>query len=362
MKNKIDREILFLSVVLVFLSSFALLVITPQIKGDSVTYVEAINFMQSGEFPEDFIPYRIITTFGGLWTVITFSKLLGSIFQVWISMNHIFFAISIFVFYYLVLMIFNDRKIALICSLFLSCNYAILTFGLHYLMDMGGWMFYIISLFFLFKYTKKEGNKYLLLSSLMVGVGGLFKEYALLGVVPIATILIYENSRSLLLLIKSSYKPAIIASVPIITLYIYVYFRFGYTYADWVVDSYKYKYSSSLILRVAEYIKAFGSLYNLLAIFVILGFWNFWKNREMVDKKIKVFLFGAVLSVLPVFVWGGITQRILFITVPVLIIFAGFFFKSNPKYLNVSYVALVVYLILNIIMDSYLLPKINLPF
>lgn len=362
MINKLDRGILLISISLIFLSAFALFIITPQIRGDSVTYVEAINFMKVGEFPENFIPYRIITTFGGLWTVIILSRVFGNIFQVWLSMNHVFFAISIFVFYYLVLMIFENRKTAILCTLFLASNYAILTFGLHYLMDMGGWMFYISSLFFLFKYTKHTDNRYLLISSLMVGVGGLFKEYALLGVFPIATILIYENRNSLLSLIKNSYKPALIASLPILTIYLYVYSKFDYTYADWVKDSYKYEYSSSFILRIAEYIKAFGSLYNVLVVFVLLGVWNFWKSRLIIDKKVKIFLLGLVASVLPVFMWGGVTQRILFITVPVAIIFAGFFFDSNHKYQKTSYVSLLIYFILNIFMDSYLLDKINLPF
>ncbi len=362
MKNQIDRETLVLAIFLLFLSSFSLLVITPQIKGDSVTYVEAVNFMQLGEFPDDFIPYRIVTTFGGLWTIITLSQIVGSIFQVWLSMNHMFFATSVFIFYYLVLKIFGDRRTALLCSLFFASNYAILTFGLHYLMDMAGWMFYIASLFFLFNYTEKQNYKHLLLSSVMVGVGGLFKEYALLGVIPIATLLIYENRDSLWTLFKNSYKPALIATIPILTIYLYVYFKFNYTYADWVVDSYKYEYSSSLTLRLAEYVKAFGSLYNLLAIFVVLGFWNFWKNKENIDKRVKVFLLGCTLSVLPVFVWGGVTQRILFITVPVAIIFSGFFFKSNIKHEKISYLILLIYLSINVIMDSYLLDKINLPF
>lgn len=360
--KKVDKSLVILfifSVSMIFLSLFFL---EPSIKGDSVTYVDTMNFLKTGQTTDDFIPNRIITTFAGMQIIIFLGGILGSENIVWLVMNSIFYLISVIVFYKLCLLIFKEEKVALLCSLFVAGNYAMISFGIHYLMDMGGWMFYLISLFFVFRYSDFRNRNDLLLASISVGVGGLFKEYALLGVIPIATILIYENKQSLSNIFKKSLVPVLLTTIPISVVYIYVYLRFKYTYADWFADSYKYEYSANIFLRILEYIKSFGSLYNILTILVIMGFGVIWKDRLDLDKRKAVFVLGAILSFMPVFLWGGITQRILFITVPALVIISGFAFKRFYKYHYIFYLAFVVYTTANIFMDKYLLPVINLPF
>ncbi len=358
-KDKIFIILLVCTIALVFSSIFFL---KPQIAGDSVSYLKTINFLQTGIKSPDFIPNRIMTTFGALQLVMFFSGIFGSETQVWIVMNVIFYFISTLVFYKLLDLFFEDKKIALLGTLFMISNYAFIRFGLNYLMDIGGWTFYIISLFLLLRYSKSNNRRDLLSASIIVGIGSLFKEYALLGVIPIAVFLIYENRKSFTGLIKNSIIPAVFSSTPIITLYIFVYLKFGYTYADWLTDSYKYSYSSSFILKIAEYIKSFGSLFNFLGIFVITGAYILWKEKNNLNGRTKLFIISAIASFLPVFAWGSITQRILFIMVPVSIIIACFFFKKYKKYYYWFLPVLAIYILINFFMDSFLLNFINLPF
>lgn len=362
MWKETDKKLLiviFVAIVLLFASIF---ILVPDVKGDTLTYLETLEFLRTGNAPDGFTPNRIITTFGGLSIVMFFSKIFGSDLVVWFIMNILFYFAFVYFFYKTSKLLFSDDKIALITSLFVVGNYAVLTFGLNYLMDMGGWAFYSASLFFILKYAKFLKSNDLLIASAIVGVGALFKEYSLLGILPIATFLIYENNKSILDLIKKSVLPSFLAVSPIVALYIFVYLKFDYTYADWITDSYKYDYSSNLVLRCLEYIKSLGSLYNIFAIFVLGGAWFLFKEYRFLSKRDLIFLTGSVLSFLPVFLWGGITQRILFITVPATALISGYFFKKHWNFYPIYYVSFVIYLVLNFLMDSVLLNSINLPF
>lgn len=362
MWKETDKKLLiviFIATVLFFASVF---ILVPDVKGDTLTYLETLEFIRTGNAPEGFTPNRIITTFGGLSIVMFFSKVFGSDLVVWSIMNTLFYFTFVYFFYKTSKLLFSNEKVALITTLFVVGNYAVLTFGLNYLMDMGGWAFYSASLFFILKYAKYLKRNDLLIASAIVGVGTLFKEYSLLGILPIATFLIYENNKSILDLIRKSVLPSFLAVSPIVVLYIFIYFKFDYTYADWITDSYKYDYSSNLVLRSLEYIKSLGSLYNIFAIFVLGGAWFLFKEYRFLPKRNLVFLTGSVLSFLPVFLWGGITQRILFITVPATALISGYFFKKKEKFYYLYYVTFVIYIIINFITDSILLDLINLPF
>jgi len=335
----------------------------PIIDGDGLSYVEAMKVLQGGNVPAQFVPNRILTTFLGLDSVILFSKIFGSIETGWLILNISFYFILNIIFYKLILRIFKSEKTAFLASLFLATNYATISFGLDYWMDIGGWLFYALSLYFSLKYAQTSERESLLYSALSVGAGGLFKEYAFLGVIPIASILIYENWPHSLAIIKKSFVPALIALVPILLVYIFVYEKFDYTYATWFSFNTEY-YGHSYSSKIIEYVKSFGSLYNFLAFLVIGGAYYFIGNRKelVLEKKTRVFIVSVLLSTLPAFIWPAITQRILFITVPAMIVVASFLFKKFEKHWWIFLPVLVLYMIANFTMDAFILPNLNLPF
>lgn len=341
----------------------------PIIDGDGLSYVEAIKVLQGESVPVNFVPNRILTTFLDLGSVLLFSKIFGSIESGWLILNILFYFIANIIFYKLILLIFKSEKTAFLASLFLTTNYAMISFGLDYWMDIGGWMFYLLSLYFSLKYIQTSDRKSLLCSALAAGLGGLFKEYAFLGIIPIAVILIYENWPHLIVIIKKSFVPALFALVPILIVYIFVYEKFDYTYATWFsfntgYASQYYAYSSKIFSTIIEYIKSFGSLYNFLAFLVIGGGYYFIRHRKKLvpEKRTKIFTLSVVASFFPVFAWPAITQRILFITVPAMIVIASFLFKKFEKYWWVFLPVLVLYIIANFTMDAFILPNFNLPF
>ena len=361
-ESKFFRIFIVIISIVCFLSIFTF---KPIIDGDGLSYVEAIKVLQGESAPVNFVPNRILTTFLGLDSVILFSKIFGSIEAGWLVLNILFYFILNIVFYKLILLVFKSEKTAFLASLFLATNYAMISFGLDYWMDIGGWLFYVLALYFSLKYLQTSEKESLLYSALSVGVGGLFKEYAFLGIIPMAVILIYENWPHSIMIIKKSFVPALFALVPILVVYIFVYEKFDYTYATWF--SFNTGYASQYYFyfsKIIEYIKSFGSLYNFLAFLVIGGAYYFIRNqRKLVsEKKTQVFILSVILSTLPIFTWPGITQRILFITVPAMIIVASFLFKKFEKQWWIFLPLLVLYIVANFTMDAFILPNFNLPF
>ncbi|KND46797.1 MAG: hypothetical protein AB201_03360 [Parcubacteria bacterium C7867-006] len=321
--------------------------------------------METGQKYIDFLPNRILTTFGGLASVIFLSKIFRSVTFSWIFINTIFYFLFNFLFYKTVLSIHKSRQVALVSTLFLATNYALISFGLNFLMDMGGWFFYMLSIYLVFKYLETDLRMYILSASISVGVGLLFKEYAVLGVIPIATVLVYQNFDrnswlySLKKIFLNSIIPALFAVIPIIILYIFVYTKFHYTYIDWL-NTNNERYSD--FNKIVEYIKSYGSLLNVLGLIFIGGLYYFFKQFKYLDSKIKLYAVSVILSVLPMLVWPGITQRVLFVSVPVITIISSFFIKRFEDNIYFFTPLLLVYFLINIYMDSFILNYVNLPF
>jgi len=347
--------LLFGCVVALFLLSFYSF--HPKIEGDSVSYIEAIEFLTEDAAPTGLIYNRIITTFGGLTVLIVLGPILD-LLPAWQIMNFIFFAISAFAFFKLLDLLFENRKVAILGTLFLIANYAILRFGLAYLMDMGGWAFYISSVYFTLKYSKSYDRKNLYKAVVLSSIGGLFKEYAFLAVIPIVVFLVYENWPSFRNIFKKSILPALLAVGPIFLVYLYAYIQFDYTYFDWLSTNQAYYLYDS---RIIEYIKSLGSLLNILGILFVGGLLVLRKQWQSLEIRIKLFLLSIFASFLPIFFWPAITQRILFITVPFTIIISGFLFKKYENRLIWLIPAIVLYLLVSLTMDSYILPNITLP-
>ena len=359
-KNKIFKLVLLACLVGLVLASVFVLKPSIDPNGDGPSYLKAMEVLKSGA-PPDFVPNRILTTALGLWVITFISSIVGSVVSGWFVWNLSLYFLLAVAFYNLVARLFEDEKVALLSTLFLASNYAMANFGLGFFMDIGGWAFYIFSIYFLFLYSETKSRKMLLLSALMVGVGGLFKEYAFLGAIPIFCYLVYEHFPSPKKIIRSGLLPAAIVLVPTFVLHFYVYQKFGYTYLDWLSSNQDYYVYAS---RISEYIKSLGSLVNLLALPFIFGLYHFIKNgvEIMPEKKNKVFVLSLFVSILPIFFWPAITQRILFIIVPFLITLSAFAFKRYQKHWYVFLILLIPYILLSFTMNSFILPLINLPF
>jgi glycosyltransferase involved in cell wall biosynthesis len=330
----------------------------PNELGDTPTYIAAVDVLKGGAPAVSFVPNRLLTT----PLPLLFISLFGDPYLGWFFMNALLFMLASIFFWKLLVQVFKSGPVAYLGALLLSANYGFLVFSLNFSMDIGGWAFYIFSLYLLWRYAHTKRVGYIFGSAVMIGIGGLFKEYGFLGAVAIAAYLITEVSLrkiSLTSFIKRAIGTAAIALLPTIILYLVIYLKFDYTYADWLGSNSEYYVYAS---RIKEFIKALGSLHNVLGLLALGGVWAFWKARREVATETKTFLFAALVSCLPIFFWPAITQRILVPTVPIAILFAGFLFKRFERWAYVFLPVIALYILATFFMDSFILGAVNLPF
>lgn len=339
--------------------------------GDAISYVDAMNIIIGLPFPPtqvavDFALHRILTTFLGLESIIFLSFILGKVTVAWTVFEIIFYFIVSITTFKLLEKMFNSSKTALMGSSFFAFNYAMLTGGLGYFMDIGGWTFYMLSVYSLYKYIENSNRRDLWLAALFISVGGFFKENAFFAYIPFVAVIFYESFRSPKLILKNLVIPSLAIAIPAIIHHINIYIAYHHAYILWVrINQTSYFYAS----RIVEYIKSFGSLLNFLipvslAGFVILLISLKNKNYEIFEFSTKkiIFIFSILISSIPAIMWPGITQRVLFMVVPGAVIFASFFIKKYEKYWYFWLVLILLYALSSIFMDSFILKAVNLPF
>lgn len=361
-----DKYKVLLFFILVFLAVFSILALNPKIEGDSLLYVNSIEVLRTGIEPIGFIPMMILTTILGLKLIMFLDLFFHSIAISWSVLNAVVFVGMGMFFYSLLIRMFKEQEVAFLGSLFFMANYAPISFGLAYMMDIGGWFFYVASLYFSYLYLENDeggGDRWLYLSSLMIGIGGLYKEYAFVAYVIVFGLLVFKNWKNWKQIIWKTILSLLLALGPFGVMNIYTYFNFhGYTYLDWFLyNQNTYTYQN----RVVEFIKSFGYIYNVAWPLFLAGFVmfigrikNVFNTRKM-DKDI-LFISLVIISSFAVLLWPVVT-RVLFISIPGIVLVSLLYIQkmNNRKYL---YPLLFVYIFISLLMDAFILDFVNLPF
>ena len=352
-----DQFRICLFLLLVFLSIFSVYALKPHIDGgDSIEYVQSIQVLRGEQTPNDFTPNRIITSLLGLKVIMFVEGFMGNLAFSWLIMNSILYVAMGMFFYMLLAKILDNRRSAFLGTLFLVTNYATLVFGLHYLMDMGGWTFYVASLYFSFKYMESKEDKWLYIASVLVSVGGLVKEYSFVAYIVIFGLIVFTEWKNWSKMIKKVVLTGLIAFIPTLVLNIYVFSIFHYSYINWFSHQSIYHYNS----RILEYIKSFGSLYNF-GWFLFLGGLPilFKRSKKIFQDKTVLFIWLVILSSSLVFVWPIVT-RVLFITMPGVVMVSSLFLRKIDKWWYAVVLLLILYVLSSYFMDAYILDFVNI--
>lgn len=351
--------IVFSALLLIAVVTF--FVLPPHISSDSFSYLDTMTVIMGGDVPTGFVPNRILTTFLGLITIITAGfVIVGDIMASWYAINVLLFILGMSAFFYFLREFLEDERAAWVGTLLLATNYATISFGLNYLMDMGGWAAYLGTVWAAYRYYTTGKKGYLVAGAFMVGLGGLWKEYAFLGAVPLFGSLLARDYKTPKAWIPRALQLAIIIAVPIGLLYWHVYTVYGYTYGTWLGFN-KAVYGASYGSQIAEYIKVFGSLLTFAWFLVLPGlFLVLRRGKEILGNK-KVWFLGFVfLSGLPIFFWPAITQRVFFVSIVFCATLAALAVREYKKYFPYFVSILLLYVVAGYTMDAYILPAVNL--
>lgn len=351
----------FVAIFILALVLVSFIILPPHFWGDSDSYLKSVEALKTGDIPSDFaVFHRIITTYAGLKIIVFFSYIFDNVLKIWLFMNIALYVIANLFFYRTLEEFFENRKVAFWGMILLATNYAVITFGPTFLMDMGGWAFYFITLFFSFRFLKTGNMNYALTGALLAGFGGLFKEYGFLGFIPLISALIFHFRNNIAAGIKRAIILTAIALLPISLLYGYMYISYGYSYLV-LLAFVQNKYAASFETKWIPYLKVFGSLFTFGWFLFLGGIHTVIKQgKNMLDSGKQIFLVAILLSAIPPFVWPAVTQRVMFIAMPFFMIISCVFIKkyeSRPLY----YIPFIIlYVFANLAMDKYILPLVNI--
>ncbi len=350
----------FVAIFILALVLVSFIILPPHLWSDSYSYLKSIEVLKTGNVLPGFIPNRILTTYAGLKTIIFFSYIFGNVLKAWLFINIALYVIANLFFYRALEEFFENRKVAFWGMILLATNYAMITFGPTYLMDMGGWAFYFIALFFSFRFLKTGNMNYVLTGALLTGFGGLFKEYGFLGFIPLISALIFHFKNNIAAGIKRAIIITAIALLPVSLLYGFIYISYGYSYLNLLAFT-QNNFAAGFETKLISYLKVFGSLFTFGWFLFLGGIYAIIKQgKNIFDSKRQIFLAAILLSAIPPFVWPAITQRVMFIAMPFFIIISCVFIKkyeSRPFY----YIPFIIlYIVANFAMDKYILPFFNI--
>ena len=323
--------------------------------GDTRSYVDSIGLIKTGLLPRpDFTPNRLLTNFAYLKLLMLFDAL-GIFWLGWIALNSLFYILSGFILYKIIYRIFNSDKVAVIGVALYLGNYVAVTFGLHYLTDMGSFMFYLAAAYFSLEYiyTQKESNIYW--AGVMTGTGGLFKEYALGGYFIIVGALLYTAYSQNKKILRSLVIATLMSFVPVALVHLSVYLQYHYTYLDFY-NFMRVQPSHAYHSKIIEHTKALGYMYNVGFILFGYSLYLICKNRiKYFDDKTLAYLIIIFISASPIFMYPGITERLDFIVAPFLILISCVAIKEHENRWTWFLPLVAVYLVASFCMDEYIL-------
>lgn len=358
-----NNFLVFILLVFIFaaIALIAIAFLNPRLmpEGDSFSYIEAIKVLDGSPVSEEFVPNRILTSFLNLTGLGLFASLFGGFTLGWLIWNTLLYIIAGLAFFVLVRSVFESDKVALLGTILFATNYGVLFFGLSYVVDMGGWMFFVLSTMLLGLYAQKSEPRYLALAFIAVGIGGLFKEYVFLALPSLVVFVWYEHRASFALFLKKIIPLMLLVFIPVLMLHVWVYIKFGYTYLDWFgTNNEAFGYKNWLV----NGIKSFGSVLNLTILGFVWGAYLLWsKTGEFISPKNKIFLLATILSILPIFIWPSLTQRVVTTAIVPFILMSCIVVKKYENLIHIFVPIIAAYAVINFLMEPHILNFINLP-
>lgn len=161
------------------------------------------------------------------------------------------------------------------------------------------------------------------------GIGTLFKEYAFFAFLPLGLYLLYKQWRTPGRFILSL-LPLALSLVPLLLVHVGVYFGTGYSYLDWYgMNSRTFAFTD----WGWNAMRSFLVVLSFMLLVAVLGGFAFWQEmRKHADPKRIFFVLSLILPAAAVFLWPIITERLVFLIVPLAALLTAYAVKANERH------------------------------
>jgi 4-amino-4-deoxy-L-arabinose transferase-like glycosyltransferase len=228
--------------------------------------------------------------------------------QVLILLNCGFYFGLVLITYGLIRRVFNNRAVGFISALLIMTSYAIIRYGLTQVQDIGGYFWFLLTLYSGWRWYIEKKNTWLYIGGMAVALGMLTKESGAMAA-PFVGILMLVSSISIPDKLKAFVKFSVI---PFIVLCINQYRGrlMGYSSGDWFVWNWKI-FSKDFTL--VKWLGVNLTTYNVVWLLAGWGLFVMIKNWSKISREIKIFLCAVLPSSLSYFSWPIFLSRTVFI-------------------------------------------------
>ena len=226
-----------------------------------------------------------------------------------ILMNIFFYTGLIFLTYFLIRDVFEDEIAALFTAIFVMTGYTMVRYALTQVQDMGGYFWFVLTLFAAWRWYKRPSWSLVALGSASTAFGLLTKESGAMAAVFFGILVLWSKRKFFF----KAVTLAVFAVLPFATIVINKIRSYDVDYdsLEWFRDNWEIYAATNY--NFTKWLGINASTFNLLIPVFLLGLYLLLKNWRTVGADVKVYLLAVLPSSLSYFAWPLFISRTVFI-------------------------------------------------
>ena len=231
---------------------------------------------------------------------------------------------------------FEDTFSSVIVVLLSAFSYPVLKYGVDVYSETGAWFMYALSLWFTLRFMRHPTTKLFLFNAILVTIGFLWKEYAILTAVVFGLAILQHAMLSMREKVFYILAYAGIFLSTHVPWQAYVFHVFDFSYLDWYLEAGADGFSYEFTLK--NIIKSTAALIGVMWLFVPNGFLQLRGAAR--EKRLFAYLSTPVPFI--GYAWGFISSRLLYVIAPPMLLVAVSGMRDWSRRTQVAVVAVAL--------------------
>ena len=219
--------------------------------------------------------------------------------------------------YYFGRIFWGDRKAGFAYAVIIATTYPIIRYGLDTFTETGAWALYLAALAGTLLWYQKPQTKWLWLTALVLLLGLLWKEYAVLAGLVFGLAILFQPVLSVRDKVWSILQGLSLTLVPWAIFQAFVYRVYDYSYLDWLSLGMSEEFYQATYTLMSV-VKSMAGLLLFVWVFVLVGLLRF----AQLNKTQKQFIYFLFIPSFGFLLWGWVSTRLFFSLVPLAAILA----------------------------------------
>ncbi|OGH80584.1 MAG: hypothetical protein A3I29_04040 [Candidatus Magasanikbacteria bacterium RIFCSPLOWO2_02_FULL_44_11] len=225
--------------------------------------------------------------------------------QALISLNIVFYFIIIVTTFSLILRVYKNQTIAFIATLLVIPHYALIRYALTQVQDMGGYFWFVLTLYAVWRWWERKQSPWLYLGSIAVAFGMLTKESGSMGALFAGMLFLFD---------KVPAKEKVVyftkfSIFPLLVLFVNQMRGHDLQFNSFDLLKYSWTYYGAENYTFIRWLGVNTTTYNVIWVAFFIGLYYFIKNFKQLSREIKLFQLAIIPSSLTYFIWPVFIAR-----------------------------------------------------